>query len=54
VALDASLIAWLIKSHAVNEVSLNIGTLFLVTLFSFGIAYSVKSILRNIKKLKDL
>jgi len=54
VALDVSLVAWLVKNHVDNSTFLNVGTLVLVILFSLGIIVSVKSILKNIKKLKDL
>lgn len=54
VALDVSLVAWLVKNHVENDTLLNVGTLILVILFSLGIIFSVKSILKNIKKLKDL
>ena len=54
VALDASLVAWLSKNHQLNSEAWNYSTLGLIVLFSLGIVFSVQSILKNIKKLKDL
>jgi len=54
VALDASLVAWLSKNHSVNSELWNFSTLALIIFFSLGIVFSVKAILKNIKKLKDL
>ena len=54
VALDVSLVAWLVKSHDINSMWLNIASLILVMLFSMAIIVTVKSILKKIKYLKDL
>jgi len=54
VAIDASLIAWLYKNYELHGVIANSITLILVCIFSIGIILIVKSILKNITKLKDL
>lgn len=54
VAIDVSLIAWLHKNYEESSFVLNFSTLLLVTLFSVGIVFVVKAILKNIKSLKDL
>jgi len=54
VALDVSLVAWISKNYLNNSFEMNIVTLFLIFLFSLGIVSSVKAILNNIRKLKDL
>jgi len=54
VALDASLVAWISKNYLNNNFEMNIIALFLIFLFSIGIVSSVRAILTNIKKLKDL
>jgi len=54
VALDVSLVAWISKNHLNNDLEMNILVLFLILLFSIGIVSSVRAILTNIRKLKDL
>ena len=54
IALDVSLVAWLSKNHSLNSEMWNYSTLALIIFFSLGIIFTVKSILKNIKKLKDL
>ncbi|HIP29016.1 MAG TPA: hypothetical protein EYG82_07570 [Sulfurovum sp.] len=54
VAIDVSLVAWLHKSYETNNFAFNLIALLLVFIFSIGIVLTVKSILKNIKKLKDI
>jgi len=54
VAIDVSLVAWLYKTYETNAFAFNLTALLLVFVFSMGIILTVKSILKNIKSLKDL
>ena len=54
VAMDVSLVAWLVKNYATNSALLNYGALALILIFSLSIVINVKTILKKIKSLKEL
>ena len=54
VAVDVSLIAWLHKNYLNSGLGFDVVVFALIVLFSVGIIFVVKAILKNIRKLKDL
>ena len=54
VALDASFVAWLSNNYFENSLAWNATVFGMIVFFSFGIVFTIQSILKNIRKLKDL
>jgi len=54
VAMDVSLVAWLVKNYGSNDEVFNYGALALILIFSISIIVNVKAILKKIKYLKEL
>ena len=54
VAMDVSIVAWLVKNYASNALALNLGALALIVIFSISMIMTAKTILKKIKYLKEL